>query len=233
MKYHFIYKTTSSSGKYYIGRHTTNNINDGYFGSGKWVRSIKDTTQLTREILEYCESIEQLLEREQYYIHQHIGTPGCMNFNDRPIGFGSGEYNPATNEEERARRSLRFKQNNPNNDPANIAKRAAKLKGRPSPTKGQSRTDQAKLNISEGRTGIRISDDGRKKLAASRRRQCANGERIIPSFKGGHHSDETKQQMSKIALNREKIKCPHCGALSDKGNYARWHGDKCKQNLHF
>ena len=50
---HFIYKTTHKNGKYYIGRHSTNNIDDGYIGSGKWPRSIKDKSTLTREILEY------------------------------------------------------------------------------------------------------------------------------------------------------------------------------------
>jgi len=25
-----------------------------------------------------------------------------------------------------------------------------------------------------------------------------------------------------------KIKCPHCDILSGKGNYSKWHGDKCK-----
>ena len=38
-KYHFIYKTTNLlTGRYYIGMHSTDNLEDGYLGSGKRLR---------------------------------------------------------------------------------------------------------------------------------------------------------------------------------------------------
>ena len=91
---HLIYKTTSKSGKFYIGRHSTVNINDGYCGSGKWVKSIRDKSELTVEILEYANSIKDLILLEGQYLNRYIGQPGNMNYNNRPTGFASGNHNP-------------------------------------------------------------------------------------------------------------------------------------------
>lgn len=111
---HFIYKTSHISGKYYIGRHSTKNINDGYFGSGRWVKSIKDKSNLSREILEYCDNDSELIEKETFLIEQHISNPLCMNWNDKGVGWSSrfnpsklnpsrfaGDKNPMKNEEVR------------------------------------------------------------------------------------------------------------------------------------
>lgn len=87
--FYFIYKTYSSSGLYYYGRHTTENINDGYFGSGKWIRSIKNKSTLKRDIILFCENQEELLKKEEEYITMYINDPKCMNFNENSIGFSS------------------------------------------------------------------------------------------------------------------------------------------------
>jgi hypothetical protein len=86
---HFIYKTTHVNGKYYIGRHSTENINDGYIGSGTWPRSIKDQTTLTREVLEYATDSTELKLLEGKYLAEHYSKPGCMNLTLDPVGFES------------------------------------------------------------------------------------------------------------------------------------------------
>lgn len=52
--FHFIYKTTHNNGYYYIGRHSTKNLKDGYRGSGKWIKSIKNKSELITKIIEKC-----------------------------------------------------------------------------------------------------------------------------------------------------------------------------------
>lgn len=94
---HFIYKTTHINGKYYIGRHSTDNIDDGYIGSGKWPRSIKDKSTLSRHILEYLPDIDTLIQKEGEYLLEHFGKPGCMNQTCDPVGFAPGINNPMTN----------------------------------------------------------------------------------------------------------------------------------------
>ena len=79
--YHFIYKTTHINGKYYIGRHSTMSLNDKYFGSGVWIKSIKNKSELSREILEYSDNYEDLIVLEDKYLAEHHGQHNCMNFN--------------------------------------------------------------------------------------------------------------------------------------------------------
>lgn len=30
-------------------------------------------------------------------------------------------------------------------------------------------------------------------------------------------------------LNEKRTECPHCGTITNHGNFVRWHGDKCKK----
>ncbi len=90
-KYHFVYKTTNLiNEKYYIGIHSTKNINDGYLGSGKkLLLSVKkygpDNFKL--EILEFVNTRELLVEREKEIIDSELlKDPKCMNL--RPGGTG-------------------------------------------------------------------------------------------------------------------------------------------------
>jgi len=68
-KYHIIYKTTCLiNKKYYIGMHSTDNLEDGYMGSGKaLIFSIKRYGKENHrvEILEIVENRELLGEREK------------------------------------------------------------------------------------------------------------------------------------------------------------------------
>ena len=82
-----IYKTTQpQSGRYYIGRHTTDDLNDGYYGSGRWVRSV-DRNTLVTGVLHFTETEEELIELETKVIEEHINDPMCMNWTTDSKGW--------------------------------------------------------------------------------------------------------------------------------------------------
>lgn len=229
---HYTYMTESQSGRYYVGRHSTENINDGYVGSGKWVRSIKDKSSLTKTIIAFYDSFEEVLAAEAALIQEHLGKDLCMNFNDRPVGFASGELNPAVREEQKQSTRQRLLEDNPSRREDVRAKKSLIMKGRPAVgkrAKGWKMTEEERIKHSRAKSGIKFSDEGRRKLSESRKKQFAAGERQAPSFKGMQHKEESKLLVSKSALERSKLMCPHCGGEAKPHTYKRWHGDNCKE----
>jgi hypothetical protein len=83
-KYHFTYRTTNLiNGRYYLGMHSTNRIDDGYLGSGK--RLYYELNKYGRnnfkfEILEQFNSREELVQAEINLItEQDLKNPNCLN----------------------------------------------------------------------------------------------------------------------------------------------------------
>jgi Zn-finger domain-containing protein len=83
-KYHFIYKTTNlKNGKFYVGMHSTNKLDDGYLGSGTRLRrSIRKNGKenFKLEILEFFSNRSSLVEREKQLVNESLlKDPMCMN----------------------------------------------------------------------------------------------------------------------------------------------------------
>jgi hypothetical protein len=83
-KFNFIYKTTSLiNGRFYIGMHSTNTLEDGYLGSGKLLRySVKKYGSENHKIerLEFFEDRIKLAERESEIVNESLlKDPLCMN----------------------------------------------------------------------------------------------------------------------------------------------------------
>jgi hypothetical protein len=85
-KYHYIYKITClKNEKYYIGMHSTDNLEDGYMGGGKRIKNSvrkhgKDVHR--KEILEFFESREDLINGEIQLVNEELLNDSmCMNLN--------------------------------------------------------------------------------------------------------------------------------------------------------
>ena len=95
-KLHFIYKIThTKSGKFYIGMHSTFDMDDGYMGSGKLiVASVKKHGEAkhTKEILEYAKSRKGLVQLESEIVNENILSDKlCLNMKTGGHGGFAGE----------------------------------------------------------------------------------------------------------------------------------------------
>lgn len=92
-KFFYLYKITNNiNGHFYYGVHTTNNLNDGYMGSGVRLHQAYKKygiENFTKEILEYFNNSEDLFNREREIVNEDlIKDPNCYNI---ALG-GSGTY---------------------------------------------------------------------------------------------------------------------------------------------
>jgi len=87
--YHFVYITTDlNTGKQYVGDHSTENLNDGYLGSGLYIkRAIRKSSKenFKREILELFESKQEAFDAQEKYIIEHQTLFPC-GYNLSPKG---------------------------------------------------------------------------------------------------------------------------------------------------
>ena len=108
--FHFTYKTTNTiNGKFYYGFHSTKNLKDFYLGSGTLLKkAIKKYGRkvFVREILQYFDSFESLVEGEARLVSQEIvDDPLCYNIR---CG-GMGGVSPAEETLEKYRKARKGK----------------------------------------------------------------------------------------------------------------------------
>jgi hypothetical protein len=101
--YHFTYKVTNTKNdEYYFGMHSTQNLNDGYLGSGNRIkRSIKKHGKefFNLEILSFFETRKLLIEAEKKLIILEIlNDPLCLNLTLGGQGGNTHEWSKESRE---------------------------------------------------------------------------------------------------------------------------------------
>lgn len=96
-KFHYIYKTTNLiTNCFYIGLHSTNNIKDGYYGSGDRIKSsLRHYGKKNHkfEILEYLPDRESLMIRESEIVNSELlNDPLCLNIMEGGYGFRDEDH---------------------------------------------------------------------------------------------------------------------------------------------
>lgn len=91
-----VYKTTNKvNGKIYVGQHSTENLNDGYLGSGViFKKELKKHGRLNfeKEILFQSGNDSFLNEIETYYIHKYKSFDPTIGYNILMYGDTSRGY---------------------------------------------------------------------------------------------------------------------------------------------
>jgi hypothetical protein len=95
MTYYYIYQITNLlNAKIYVGVHKTTNLNDGYMGSGKIIRSaIKKygLDNFRKDILEFLDTSEAMYAREKEIVNENFLSRKDI-YNIMRGGFGGFEY---------------------------------------------------------------------------------------------------------------------------------------------
>ena len=93
--------------------------------------------------------------------------------------------------------------------------------------------DSAEVRVRKSISGKNkppVSDETRIKLStANKGRLGLKGEKN--GFYGKQHSAEQREKKRQEKLNSTRQTCSYCNKIVDPMNYARWHGDKCKERI--
>lgn len=84
MQYHYFYKITNTeNGNYYYGVHNTDNLDDGYMGSGKVLRLAYKKygiDNFTKEIIRFFDTMDEAFEYEHEIVNEEtVKDPKCYN----------------------------------------------------------------------------------------------------------------------------------------------------------
>jgi hypothetical protein len=174
-KHHIIYKTTCLvTGRYYVGMHSTDDLNDTYLGSGlRLLRSVKKygADQHRREILEDLPTREAASSREKELITEEMrADPECLNCGAG--GLGAVDRPPTT---EGARKKL-----------------SAAMRAHHASEAGE----VTKQRLSEYHTGRKRPPETGEKIAARQRAHYAKNVVI--------RSEESKQKTSATMAGKPK-----------------------------
>lgn len=133
-----IYKTTNIvNGRYYIGAHKTDNVNDSYLGSGLAIkRAIKyyGRQSFVKNIIAVVETEREMYDIERQLVERHIEDPLCYNLMKGGVGgfahinanrhlFVNPMKDPAT-----VQKNLDSRRNGYGSDPDRIRKHNEKRK---------------------------------------------------------------------------------------------------------
>ena len=96
--------------------------------------------------------------------------------------------------------------------------------------KGRKYSDEHNRRVSESRKGTIATEETRKKMSDARRgvpRPKSFVDKMSKLMSGENNPMYGKLSPRK-GVKDEQFICEHCGTAANKGNFNRWHGDRCR-----
>lgn len=208
----FVYITTNTiNGKQYIGSHATDNVNDGYIGSGKvFLKAVHKygKQNFKREILIECENILDARKLEPIYIIKYNTlVPNGYNVSDNGgWGYLGATHGPLTRQ--RISNALKGKLlSEERKKQISISGKGVQA-GEKHPMYGKHHREETIKKISNSRKGITSKE---KHHYFGKCRDEETKRKISNTIKGTHPSTETRNKLSESGKNVKKVKCEYCG----------------------
>lgn len=203
--YNFVYKTTNNlNGDYYYGVHSTNNLDDGYMGSGVRInRSINKygKENFTREIVQFFSNVKCAFSLEMAIVTPElIEDPHCLNL----ATGGFGGYVPGHNHSEETKQKMRHSHNMSDNNRQKLSDIAKQNKGR-------KHSEETKQKISKNSA---FKDPIKRQVVIEKLRMKKTGkpisdkhkQSISTGLKGKIKSSEHLKHLSESLRNSKKLK---------------------------
>jgi len=182
-KYNYTYVTINLINvKKYIGDHTTDDLDDGYLGSGIALqRAIKkyDKTQFKKEILEFFDTKQEAFNAQEKWINEY----NTLVPNGYNISLKGGHQCKNSISEETKKKISKARKGKKQSEET-IRKRVEK-------NKGQKRSDEVKRKMGLIHKGLKHSDESKRKISKTKKEQ-----KLIAWNKGQKRSDEVKRKIS-------------------------------------
>lgn len=191
MIYRYIYMIVCTAGswknKYYIGQHTTKNLDDGYKGSRTLLKKYykKYPNDYVKSIICYCDSQKQLDEREKECISLCLGNKDCLNI---AIG-GIGQHFQSEETKRKISKAVKLRYS----DPIERQKQSERLIGK---NKGRKHSEEQNKKQSQLLKGRKHSEETKRKISESNIGRPG-------TMNGKHLSDETKKKISQKLKGRK------------------------------
>lgn len=207
--FHFVYKTTcTETGKWYIGLHSTDKMNDGYLGSGmRLTRSVKKYGESAhnREILFMGTTRKEASDKEAELLSEEVRKdPMCMNLG--PGGIGATDR-PATSLETSVRLSEASKKYVRTKEWYDKVVATRKANGT------YSVSEETRIKMSKSATGNRHSEESIRRVAEKNKgkkrtkEQCENiSKALIGKTKG---ISKVFSEQHKEAIRNARIGLKH------------------------